>query len=594
MQPPSMQEQYPIQPPDQPTQQPFQKGAAAPPAPPQQPEVEQHPRAEPEPEAPSQTPFRVPPGPPKGPPPPLPPWTQLANGSPAQEQNRRTPSQASASEGGDGPSISLIEAVRTENLESICSLLSQRANINYTDPRRLQMTPLHHALEAGGSISTVNLLLKARADPNARTATGQMPLLMAVQRFMGVPPTTIRMLVCCGAEVERPDSSGMTALDSIRQASALPANRQGEPSMRLRQVLNEIMDKPTLDVCVIDGHREVTGALFADLQNDKVVIIADSSICLYSLAQKRTIFMNVVKQQRASSTVKHISVNPELGTLAACLELVETLPSGQTKMQNLFIIWPVAWPTCQQSGVEPLKLSIDVQMPANGATGPPACAILSRTRGPQFLVGRLVGGKVYGWRLRSCRTQLASEVELAAENAGAVAVSDDGFWVAIAVDSEAERRLNIFSYASAEGPLLEPRRILSEDRAPACLAVQQAPGSSVTAAIAMADKSVPGMPLPPIEILAVSVDGISKVTYRLQIPSPCLSLDFARGVVTHMVSRHHDGLIVLYDLPSGMTSQVHASPNTRSLDISPDRSMAVATESTSFRIFKMPQLRQVQ
>lgn len=71
----------------------------------------------------------------------------------------------------------------------------------------------------------------------------------------------------------------------------------------------------------------------------------------------------------------------------------------------------------------------------------------------------------------------------------------------------------------------------------------------------MSEAMTPGEPLPPIEILAVSVDGTAKVTYRLQIPSPCLGLSFACGAVTHMVSRHQDGLIVVYDLPSGMTSQ---------------------------------------
>jgi len=276
------------------------------------------------------------------------------------------------------------------------------------------------------------------------------------------------------------------------------------------------------------------------------------------------------------------------------LELVDVLPSGRQKVQDVFIIWPVAWPTCQQSGAEPLKLSIDAQPRPDSYPGPPACAILSRTQGPQFLLGRLAGGRVYSWRLQNCRTQLASEYELAPANAGAVAMSDDGYWVVIAITSAAERRLDVFSYASGEGPLLEPRRVFSMDRAPMCLAIQQVPGSSTSATIAMADAPSPGLPLPPIEVLTVSVDGTSKLTYRLHIPSPCVSLDFACGVVTHLVSRHRDGLIVMYDLPGGTTSQVHASASTTSLSISPDRSLAVATESTSFRIFKTPQLRQMQ
>lgn len=88
------------------------------------------------------------------------------------------------------------ESRAQRRIGQVRSLLTQQANVNYSEPRRFNMTPLHHALETGGSISTVNLLLRARADPNAPMSTGQMPLQMALQRFMGIPPTTIRMLVC--------------------------------------------------------------------------------------------------------------------------------------------------------------------------------------------------------------------------------------------------------------------------------------------------------------------------------------------------------------------------------------------------------------
>lgn len=56
-------------------------------------------------------------------------------------------------------------------------------------------------------------------------------------------------------------------------ASVQAANMHGEPAMRLRQILNEVAEKPTLDVCVIDGHQEAIGAEFADTQNDKIIII---------------------------------------------------------------------------------------------------------------------------------------------------------------------------------------------------------------------------------------------------------------------------------------------------------------------------------
>jgi len=110
---------------------------------------------------------------------------------------------------------------------------------------------------------------------------------------------------------------------------------------------------------------------------DRVVFHSESSLCVYSLSQSRTVFVKKLRQKRVESKVRHVSVNPALGTIAVCLEITE----GPNAIQNVSIIWP----TGQLQEEEPLKLSIHVSLPEEPDRDPevlPSCAILSRTTGP--------------------------------------------------------------------------------------------------------------------------------------------------------------------------------------------------------------------
>lgn len=481
----------------------------------------------------------------------------------------------------------LMDALRADDLPLARRLVQQRADINYEDPNS-RKTPLHIAVETNGSIDAVHYLLKAKANVNAETAQYQTPMHLAIKNYNNISPLVVRMLLCNHADLNIQDWDGMTPLNSMRivsmQAAQMASEGTGQhEATNIRQILHEVTEQPTIDVGVVEGQKEVLSAHFADAQNDLIVFNTESSIAMYSLQQKRITFMKKLKQQQVQFTVKHVSVNPELGTLAVCLDRLDLDEMGQggtPTMRNVFIIWPHG--KIQDS--EPLKLSISVGPNPLGYQLP-VCALLSRGRGPQFLLGRLVDGKVFSWCLNVQRSELESEVSLASEGAVALATSDDGFWIAAVVNGEGGPRLKVWTYNGPNGRLHTPALVFDEPKAPQSIAIQQADATS--ALMAMCEPVTSGTPLPHIEVRAVSTAGASRIKYRLKVPSACRSLSFCHGSATHVFTGHYDGLILLYDLPRGTTSQCHGSPNDRSISISVDRSMVVSTEQHCFRIFRV-------
>jgi len=399
----------------------------------------------------------------------------------------------------------------------------------------------------------------------------------------------LRMLLSAKADLSLEDSANVSALDAVRAVSG-SANSE-EDALRIRQLLNEVTEMPTVDVVVLEGQEPVRRALFADMQNDKIVFHTDSSIGIYSLVEKRILLLRRFKNSQANvnKADQHralsISVNPELGTVAMCLGKAN--PEGQG-FQTVFIFWPSG----QLGGEEePLKLSLQVDHTDQRGSEPAACALLSRSQGPQMLLAKLQDGMVYSWRLRNQRRQIVSETELG-ENASRVAVSDDGCWIAVVVHPNGQPPfVQVYSYESPAGLLAEPVVVFKENKNPQAMAIQQQTFENNVGVgnLALAEAFVEGMPSPPpIEIYSISAEGTSSMIYRLKVPSPCTQLDFCHGVVSHMVSSHADGLNVLYDLPRGKLSMCHGSPTTSCLSVSADRTLAIATEGDCFRIFRMP------
>jgi len=347
---------------------------------------------------------------------------------------------------------------------------------------------------------------------------------------------------------------------------------------------------PTLDAVVMEGGEPIRRALFADMQNDKIVFHTDSRIGIYSLVKKRIIRIRKLQQgtQRAGHhRVLYTTVNPELGTLAVCL--VKDIANGQG-VQTVFIIWPNGKLGGEE---EPLKLSIQDDQDNPQAFSQFACAFLSKSQGAQMLISRLQDGKVYSWRLNGKRCQLVSEDKLA-DDAGIVAVSDDGCWIALVIKAEGQPPSVEVYCERPSGQLSDnpqPVLVFKENKNPQAMAIQQQSfeNNVVIGNLALAETVTEGMSAPPpIEIYSISSDGTSSMIYRLKVPSPCTLLSFCHGVVSHMVSSHADGLAILYDLPRSKTSMCHGSPSTSSLSISADRTLAVATESNCFRVFRVP------
>jgi len=283
--------------------------------------------------------------------------------------------------------------------------------------------------------------------------------------------------------------------------------------------------------------------------------------------------------------VRHVAINPQFGTIAVCLEMVDSRPKeaeGPRDTQTVFVIWPRGF--LQEE--EPLKLSVKVAA-GYGNDGLPACVLLSRTGGHQILVGRLVDGKVYSWVLNRARSQLVRETEVTT-NGGLVALADDASFIAVApMDSQIGDQLRVFSVFDAEGKLRDaPVLVAALPKVPRALAAQRAPDGGDACYLAISEASSDAAP--PIEVYSVSGDGSYRSLYRLQCPPPCCFLAFCHCSATHLLSVQEDGLVIVYNLLSGSTSMCHDAPGPGFRSICTDRSLIISSQENYFRIFKVP------
>jgi len=485
----------------------------------------------------------------------------------------------------------LVQALLENNSAVVKQLLQQRADVNYVETGPARRTPLLHILERNAAtIDNVYLLLKAKANVNATMSRGRTPLHLAIQHYLSLPPVVIRMLMCNKADINLVDDRGVTPIDALRLVfiQQQQQNQQGqqqpgarETSLRVRQLLSEATDSPTIDVVVLEG-QPIQRALFADRQSDIVAFSTESSIGLYSMQQKKVTFLKKLKQQQVHSTVKNIAVNPEFGTIAVCLELLDTQTSYEEPgKQNVFIVWPNG----QLSDEEPLKLSIRVD-PTPGVELQPACVMLSRSAGPQLLLGRLVDGKIFCWQLNAMRSQLVSETEIT-KHGGLLAVSDNGAWIAV-VDTREEGRINIYTYGASAKK--KPDEVVATmSMAPKDMAIQAVPGDEDKCFLAIAPAVPQGATqYEPIQVFEVSNKNEWRHMYRIMVPCLCHQLNFCQRSTTHIMAACCDGSIVVYDMDKSTTSMCHDSPNICPLDINENRTMIIAPEANYFRILKVP------
>uniref|UniRef100_A0A7S4UYU3 Uncharacterized protein n=1 Tax=Alexandrium monilatum TaxID=311494 RepID=A0A7S4UYU3_9DINO len=434
-------------------------------------------------------------------------------------------------------------------------------------PRRHPV--MHAALEAGGRMDMVSMLIQARCDVNTPAADGKTPLHMAISQHATLSPMVVRLLLSAQADMTLPDSGNVTPLDCVRVIAKQPAS-VSKPAVR--QLLDEVSERPTLAVAVVENE-QVLGARFADMENEKVVFYTELALGLYSLSQRRIVWKLNLTQLRVQSVVRGMAVNPELGTISIFLEVND----GQV-VQNLVIVWPTGHP--QQE--EPLKLSVATG-PADGECMPPAM-FSSTTKAALTLLGRICNGKVLCWRFNAACSQVTTEYKIT-DQGGLIALSDNGQWLAVEERGPgATRQAGVWVFKGLKRRSC-PRRILSIDRRPEHMAIISQHSDS-SCLLAVAQETPPGGALAPIEVLAIDVDGSMSTAFRVRQEAPCRMLSFCYENPSCLLSGHTNGVVLVYNLPEGKLRFSHDDMSIRSACASMDGKLIVTTVQDCFRIFR--------
>lgn len=500
-----------------------------------------------------------------------------------QQQPQQPPPQPQQQQQWEGISDlnnQLVSYVRKNDTGRVRQLLAQKAEVNHRESNPSLRTPLQHALEAGGDIHMVSLLLQANSEVNIAMQNGRTVCHYAIEQYMTIPSIVVRMLICATADLTRQDARNMSPIETAKMVARNSFNSPGDPQadIQVRQLLNEVTEQPTVAVSTVD--QPVLNVVFADTVSDTIAFHTESALYLYSVKHERVVYLKKLRQLTCRSSVQHVAVNPELGTIAVCLEVTGG-PTGEC-IQNVSIVWPNG----QLTDEEPLKLTTPFSEGPRRDTMP-ACFTLSRCRGPQMLVCRFSNSEVYSWRLNSARSQLVHESKLLSFG-GHIATSDDGRWIAAEnkdVNPD-QGEVCIWCYETLEGLPRAAKLVHTIDKRPTTLSVMQEDTQSCQ--LALVEWTAPGQPLPPIEVFSISTSGACNNLYRVRLAAPCISLTFCHGMPTHLLSGHEDGLVVVCDLPAGLISLSHDGPNTRSISISSDRTLIASAEGNYFRVYKVP------
>lgn len=457
----------------------------------------------------------------------------------------------------------LHSLVSQGNIDEVRLAIQQRADVNFCDATHPPL--LHSAVEAGGPLDMISLLIQAKSQVNAAGRDGRTPLHVAVTRYQECPLMSVRLLLCSQASLDIPDAQGVTSFDCAKNLAVRAASMVSVNDTKLLQLLNELTERHTLDVHVVEG-QEVLGACFADCENDKIVYFSLSTVGLYSVTQKRTLYKNKLSSLRLQSEVRQMVVNVEMGTIAVFLEMNL---SGQAK--NLIIVWA----TGRTHGEEPLKLHVESDSTKEKATSP--LLYLSNTAGPSTLLSRLCDGQVLCWCLNNCCSQLVSEFRLA-DRGGHLALSGNGLWMAV---DDTKSHVEVWSFEGPNGVQQFPEQVTTIERRPRCMAMIQHDGPSCY--LALTDDAG----LAPIDVLLVQHGSVTAVTC-IRAQSPCDTLGFCHRMSGFLYCRHADGCVVVCDLQQGKMSLCGDDTQARSTCVSTDRKLLVTAVGECFRIHRVP------
>lgn len=483
--------------------------------------------------------------------------------SPSHVDVRPIPASASSPD--------VLAAVMAGDVREVRAALRKRDTT-----RPLEGSLLHAALKTGGQVEMVHLLIQAKCDVDGPAVDRKTPMHVAISRHATLSPLVMRLLLSANANLNVPDAGNVTPLDCIKILAKQSANKS-YPGVR--QLLDEVSSRSTVAVSVMEGE-QVRGALFADSVNDNVVFYTDTTVGFYSLSSRSVIQKKKLTQLRVQSLVRSVSVHPETGTLALFLEVTS---ADRAEKQNVITVWP----TGQIHDEEPLRLIV-------ASEGEPeatyAAEILSSTSSePVTLLCRILTGKVLCWRLNGACSQIVSEDKLA-DVSGPIAMSAAGRWIAVSdTSADGGDAIGVWTFEGLGGMAqrLHPQRTATLDRRPQCMAIVERELGTGTCLLAIAERIPLGSIPKPIDILTIHVDGSVGNAYRMHPESPCSMLSFGHDHGDFLLSRHTDGLVIVYNLQQGTLSLSHDDENIRSASMSGDHTLIASTVGSCLRVYEV-------
>eukprot|EP00931_Biecheleriopsis_adriatica_P077145 TRINITY_DN50765_c0_g1_i1.p1 TRINITY_DN50765_c0_g1~~TRINITY_DN50765_c0_g1_i1.p1 ORF type:complete len:616 (-),score=106.79 TRINITY_DN50765_c0_g1_i1:47-1894(-) len=460
----------------------------------------------------------------------------------------------------------IFTAVRSGNIANVRSQLREgQVDVNkITTPQGSSL--LHMAILAGSSVGMVKMLLESRCSVNASRGDGNTALHLATSQLK-VTPLVVRLLLASQANPQQPDQQKITPIANIKAWA-----EKGEVGSSMRQIMDEVLHKPTQDVAVMTDNAQVIQVCFADAAKEHVAFLTKSSIGLYSIAQRKVIFQkNLSKNQDRDAEVISMAVNPLLGTTVVFLEVKTASSHGSF---NIVMVWP--------HGLNDEEvLSIDVHKSSgNPQQGLPPCVLLSTSSHRPTLLARTREQQVLVWRMNTSCCQIVSE-SLLTPSGGLMALSGEGSWLAL---DTIGGWIQVMTFESGTGePLPHPKLVSVIRRKPSAMAVMSNSPGSCFVVIA---PEVPEMQM--ADVLRVGLSGSLDLVKQvpLEFSSPCLSLTFGQQDTDVLMGVLSEGKVFVWRISQGSEPTfAHEDEAVRNVDLSPDCNLMVSSLGDAFRIF---------
>jgi hypothetical protein len=432
---------------------------------------------------------------------------------------------------------------------------------------------LSTGVESPQTLEIASILVQAKSSVNSTGDDGRTPLHTAIQHHELMSPMVARLLVSARADLNARDLSQKSPVAYLREQA-------DPPSCAVRQLLDEVTTQPTVAVGVVEDE-QVLGVCFADTKNSKVGFFTPTSVGLFDVTQRQIIAKMKLTQKRVLSTVRGMTINPELGTIAVFLEAANAKSTDTNAVTSLIMVWPSGQ---IRDGEEPLKLSCDSAGRADATSSQLHPTILGSTSAaPIKLLSRTYSGQVYCWRLQAACAQIVSQC-LITESGGLLALSECGTWfAAVNLAEQGKPNLEVWTFTGKV-----PEKVTTLDKRPQTMSIIGLNDGSGCAHVAMAEEAAPGQPPVPIEILRIEATGAMGSVSVVQMESPCRMLSFLQP--NRILSGHGDGAVVVTDCSTSESSMAYDDHAMRTVSASADQTMIVTAVGNSIRVFQMAEL----